>query len=311
MKTRTVWSSIGILIVFLLCATTAFSAMRKGPYLMYEGTNTSMTVLWQTDLTESNVIRWGTDTGYGAGQATSTEYDTDHQHKYLIAGLQPGVMYYYQIDGYAAGSFRAAPAADAVSVKFLAYGDTRSYPANHETVASGMRTRYTADSALRTILLHDGDFVYADTETGWTDSYFVSGASYTNMRALQAEIPVIGARGNHEGTGTVYKKYFPYPYAAAYYWSFDYGPAHIVVLDEYSSYAEGSAQYDWLLNDLSSTNRPWKIILTHEPGWGAGTHANNVDIQNIIHPLVKQYGVDLFINGHNHNYARALVEDNN
>ena len=131
------------------------------------------------------------------------------------------------------------------------------------------------------------------------------------MRALQAEIPVMGARGNHEGTGAVYQKYYPYPYAADCYWSFDYGPVHIVVLDEYTNYTAGSAQYNWLVNDLSSSTKPWKIILAHEPGWAAGTHANNVDIQNIIHPLVKQYGVDLFINGHNHNYARALVEDKN
>ena len=111
MKTKTVWSSIGIMIVFLLCATAAFAAIRKGPYLMYEGTNTSMTVLWQTDLTESNVIRWGTDTGYSTGQATSTEYEADHQHKYLITGLQPGTRYYYQIDEYDSGSFQTAPPA--------------------------------------------------------------------------------------------------------------------------------------------------------------------------------------------------------
>ena len=122
---------------------------------------------------------------------------------------------------------------------------------------------------------------------------------------------MIGARGNHEGTGAVYKKYFPYPYAANYYWSFDYGPVHFTVIDNYATFTSGSAQYNWLVNDLSSTTKPWKIILQHEPGWGAGTHANNTNIQNALHPLFKQYGVDLIVNGHNHNYARALVETKN
>ena len=52
-------------------------------------------------------------------------------------------------------------------------------------------------------------------------------------------------------------------------------------------------------------------MLQHEPGWGAGTHANNTNIQNALHPLFKQYGIDLILNGHNHNYARALVENKN
>jgi hypothetical protein len=303
--------SIGFMLVLAVCAVPAFAGIRKGPYLIYEGTNTSMTVLWQTDGTESNTVRWGTDTSYTMGEATVGVYGSDFQHKHVITGLTPGVKYYYQIDGYGTGSFYAAPASNATSVKFLAYGDSRSYPANHETVAFRMRTRYAADPALQTILLHDGDFIGSDTESDWTSHYFVSGGTYPQMHALQAEMPVIGARGNHEGTGSVYKKYFPYPYVANYYWSFDYGPVHFIVIDNYASFTSGSAQYNWLVNDLSSTTKPWKIVMQHEPGWGAGTHSNNTSIQSALHPLFKQYGVDLIVNGHNHNYARALVENKN
>jgi calcineurin-like phosphoesterase family protein/K319-like protein/purple acid phosphatase-like protein len=298
-------------LAFVLCATAAFAGIRKAPYLLFEGSNTAMSVLWQTDMTESNTLRWGTDTGYTMGQATVGVYGSDFQHKYTITGLQPGTKYYYEVPGYGSGSFVTAPAATATAVKFLAYGDSRSTPSNHETVASRMRTRIAADPALQSMVLHDGDFIASDTEADWTSQYFVSGATYPNMRALQTDVPMIGARGNHEGTGAVYKKYFPYPYAAGYYWSFDYGPVHVTVVDNYTSFTSGSAQYNWLVNDLASTTKPWKVILTHEPGWGAGTHANNTTIQSVIHPLVKQYGVDLFINGHNHNYARALVEGKN
>ena len=36
----------------------------KGPYLIYPGTNTEMTVLWQLDITRSCILEWGPDTTY-------------------------------------------------------------------------------------------------------------------------------------------------------------------------------------------------------------------------------------------------------
>lgn len=75
------------------------------------------------------------------------------------------------------------------------------------------------------------------------------------------------------------------------------------------SYTPGSAEYNWLTNDLASTTKPWKILLFHEPGWSAGgSHANNTTVQTYIQPLCKQYGVDLVLNGHNHYYSRAVVD---
>jgi hypothetical protein len=97
---------------------------------------------------------------------------------------------------------------------------------------------------------------------------------------------------------------------AARYWSFDYGPAHFAVVDQYTSYGPGSAQLTWLQNDLASTNKPWKFIYLHEPGWSAGGgHENNTSVQNYIQPLCIQYGVPILFAGHNHYYARALVNN--
>ncbi|NOQ97639.1 MAG: T9SS type A sorting domain-containing protein [Calditrichae bacterium] len=48
--------------------------------------------------------------------------------------------------------------------------------------------------------------------------------------------------------------------------------------------------------------------MLHEPGWSAGGgHENNTNVQNYIQPLCEQYGVTMVIAGHNHYYARALV----
>ena len=300
-----------LLVVFLLCSTTAFAGIVKGPYLLFEGSNTSMTVLWQDNATESNVIRWGTSTNYTLGQATVAEYGTDHQHRHVITGLQPSTRYYYEVAGYGSGFFRTAPEASATAVKLLAYGDTRSYPADHEKVAGRMRAAYAADPAYQTIALHAGDWVASNAETNWTNEWFVSTTTYPQMHAFQAEVPIVGALGNHEGTGTVYNKYFPEPYnAARFYWSFDYGPLHVAVVDQYTTYTAGSAQYNWLASDLAASTKPWKIVLLHEPGWtSGGSHGNNTTVQGVLQPLFKQNGVQLVIGGHNHYYARAVVDN--
>jgi len=288
------------------------TVVKKGPYLIYPGDNTQMMVLWQLDATQDCTLEWGTDTNYG-NSVTSSEYGSDHQHQYTITSLVPGAKYYYQVavDGsYLTGSFLAAPAADAQNVKFLAYGDTRTNPDIHDAVNAQMIATYTADPAYQTFTMLTGDWVAnGDNESHWTNQFF--NRSWSNTMEMQANLPINGCIGNHEGSGRVFEKYWPYPYeSGGQYWSFDYGPAHIVVLDQYTSYMPGSPQYNWLQNDLANSTAPWKFIQLHEPGWTAGGgHGNNEVVQDHIQPLCETYGVAIVFAGHNHYYARAMVEE--
>jgi hypothetical protein len=311
MKRNMLVSSL-VLLLFVL-HSVGIAAIRKGPYLIYPKNNDQMTVLWQLDLTAVCTLAWGLDTTYSIGSTSVSEYGTDHQYKYTITGLAPGAKYYYRITqdtNTYTGSFRAAAAADATSVKFLVYGDTRTNMANHNSVCSRIVSTFTADANYQSILLHVGDWVEVNAENNWRDEYF--NRSYAAALQTQASLPIQGCMGNHEGTGTVYTKYWPYPYFAARYWSFDYGPAHIAVVDQYTSYAPGSAQLTWLTTDLSGSTKHWKFIVLHEPGWSAygsgGTgHSNNTFVQTYIQPLCEQYGVQIVFCGHNHYYARADV----
>jgi hypothetical protein len=283
--------------------------MRKGPYLIYPGINTQMSVLWQVDVTAGCSLAWGTDTSYSTGSAATTEYGSDHQHKYNITGLTPGTKYYYRVtagSNQPTGSFYAAPAADANNVKFFMYGDTRSNPSWNDSICARMIATYTVDPTYQTMVLHAGDWVDDNLETTWTSKWFTY--SYSNLMTATASMPFMGTIGNHEGGASAFMKYWPYPFVAGRYFSFDYGPVHVAVVDQYTAYTNPSAQYTWLVNDLNSTPKPWKIIVLHQPGWCAGgTHGNDAAVQTIIQPLCVTYGVQIVLAGHNHYYSRAVV----
>ncbi len=303
----------GMLFVVLMLALVSNAALaetvRKAPYLIYPGVNTEMQVLWQLSVAETCTIEWGTDTSYSLGSDETVEYGGDHQHTHTIAGLTPGTLYYYRVtvagDEYT-GSFRAAPEADASQVKFMAYGDTRTYPADHDGVAASMISEYVSDPEFQSVLICVGDLVTdGDLESDWDTEFF--DPAYSNIQTMLATLPYQTAMGNHEGSGTLFTKYFPYPFVSGRYWSFDYGPAHFVVVDQYTSYGSGSAQLGWIESDLAATTKPWKFLYLHEPGWSAGGHPNNTTVQDYIQPLCEQYGVPIVFAGHNHYYARALV----
>ena len=83
--------------IVFTCTIIANAAIKKGPYLFYPGTNSQMTVLWQLDSTQSCTLEWGQDTSYSDGSTPTTEYGSDHQHKYTITGLTVNTQYYYRV----------------------------------------------------------------------------------------------------------------------------------------------------------------------------------------------------------------------
>ena len=302
--------SLLLFLIFIISGLVYPQLMRKTPLLIFNGHNTEMEVVWQLNSTDTCRIDWGTDTLYSIGGEQTYEYGTDHQFSYTITNLIPSAKYYYRVTAgqeFYTGTFHSAPDSTADSVSFFAYGDTRSNPGTHNQVANEMLAICNEDPEFQSIIISVGDLVYnGDIESYWDNEFF--DPSYSGIQEMLADMPYQSCMGNHEGSGVLFKKYFPYPFVNGRYWSFDYGPAHFVVVDQYTSYTPGSAQLTWIQNDLASTTKPWKFIYLHEPGWSAGGHSNNTIVQNYIQPLCVQYNVPIVFGGHNHYYARALVD---
>ncbi len=330
--TRKALTSLVFVLASAVLGTAAFAGILKHPYLIYPGQNTQMEVLWQDDTPgETNTLSWGLDTTYSMGSEQVPEYGTFNQHRYVITGLTPNKKYYYKVEDsangvYGTGSFITAPDKNVTSVRFLAMGDSRSQPFALDAVMQAMRTFYSqpGNEDYQRLTIHNGDWVSTDGESYWTTQWF--DPNKTDIVTFTANSPIDGCKGNHDnasGYSATFPKYFPFPYTNEssktitpvadssgnpyynnLYWSFDYGPVHFTIVDEYSSFAPGSAQYDWLVNDLATTDKPWKILMYHEPSYSAGKDGDNLPVR-ALEPLITQYNVDLVYAGHSHNYART------
>jgi hypothetical protein len=220
----------------------------------------------------------------------------------------------------------------------MVYSDTQGPDAGgaapyYDEVCDRMVDSYTpgsgdpnADPNCQTFALHCGDTInYGAVEAGWRDEFFVrSDPSVVN---LLAHVPIQGCLGNHNlraadgyhaqsyyGT-LLTNKYWPYPFVEpnTSYWSFDYGPVHVAVLDQYAtgtysgSNRVGATQLAWLKEDLRTTTRPWKFVILHETGY-AGTGTNGTayqEVRNTLQPVFDQNDVDIVFAGHEHYYCHA------
>jgi len=111
-------------------------------------------------------------------------------------------------------------------------------------------------------------------------------------------------------------------------YSFDVGPAHFAVLNEYCDAASdvgadgnvGDALLDWLDHDLRATSRPHVFVVGHEPAWvkpdagnGALHHLGESLDKHPAHrdrfwSLLVARGVRAYLTGHTHCFSTARVD---
>jgi hypothetical protein len=274
-----------------------------------------MKITWQLTKTDQCIFEWGNNEGdYNLGKIYTVENNSninEHIHSIIISSLLPFHKYYYRVtlnNEYFSGYFNTAPDSETKSVKFIAYGDSQDSSTIQNIIVGKILDIYDNDEAYKTLIIRTGDITDGGTEYDFENNYF--SFSLFNLQKIIKSIPVVSARGNHENSAETFKKYFSYPFVNSCYWSFDYGPVHFTIIDQYIDYRPGSEEYNWLVNDLANSNKLWKFIIFHEPGWSSGgSHPNNPDVQNYIQPLCELYNVSIIFSGHNHYYSRAKVNN--
>ena len=115
--------------------------------------------------------------------------------------------------------------------------------------------------------------------------------------------------GNHEYNTPGAVGYYEYFGAAAGdpakgYYSYDLGDWHIVVLNSNIAREAGSAQEQWLLQDLAASGRSCTLAYWHHPRFNSGaSHGNNTTVQALWQALY-DLNADVILNGHEHTYER-------
>ena len=155
-----------------------------------------------------------------------------------------------------------------------------------------------------------GDYSYQSTGTCWFNKI---GSIDDNMFI---------SIGNHEDDDSEgFSSYMSKFGLSQTYYSFNHEDSHVLVVDtDRNSYGSGSAQRTFVQNDLqaASTNPSvkWIILYLHKPMYTSpnecgssscsNTGSENTNIRNWLGPLIDQYGVDLVLEGHVHNYQRSF-----
>jgi len=299
------------LLPILAKSQEAKTNFRKAPYLIYNANPQSMVILWQLNESADCQLLWSDDSLNWVALPLSKETDTSYFYKEEIELSIPFHRYFYTVktgSELKQGSFMSRPKADLQQFTFYAYGDTRTFPQNHNEVAGAVLNSIAQQPLSQTFIVSTGDVVAnGNHETDWDQQFF--NPAFTNIQKMLANLPYLVSMGNHEGQGQLFGKYFPFQFVDSnhFYYSFDYGNARFIALDQFASLKTNSTQYQWLVNQLKASNGKWIIILLHKPGYSAGGHGNDKVVQKQLQPLFEQYGVKLVLTGHNHYYARALV----
>jgi predicted phosphodiesterase len=95
-------------------------------------------------------------------------------------------------------------------------------------------------------------------------------------------------------------------YPALDFYSFDYGPAHVVVLSNASTgKGDDPKVATWVEQDLKASKQPWKIVCLHAPPFQVTTSHYGDQRSRKLAPIFEAQGVDVVFAGHVHNYQRS------
>ena len=160
-------------------------------------------------------------------------------------------------------------------------------------------------------LLALGDYSYQSTGTCWLNLIDSS-----NLKS-RTRITI----GNHEDDSNEgFSQYMSFFGLSKTYYAFTYGNVRVIVMDsDHSSYSSGSSQYNFVISELQNaaqnTNIKWIIVYIHKQMYTSpntcsssscsNTGSDATNLRNIYHAKFDQYGVDVVLNGHVHDYQRT------
>ena len=338
-----------LVMLSVACAGSAIE-LRRGPYLLNQRPD-GITVRWRTSdaVHHTSVLRYG-ETPYVLDHAVAAEQLRGHfpgvqEWEATVGGLLPDTQYYYAIEGdqvILAGAdershFRTAPAPTSRrKLRFWFMGDSGSNrPREGETETVLQMTGPTDPVKVRNGFRQfsqrrgaDGIVLLGDNAYPWGSDAEYQTAFFGIYRDELANTPLWPGIGNHDMDGAYRHIFFTTPreeggagLGSQYYYSFDVGNIHFVMLDAWKSWWEVTTdaghipwqrELAWLRDDLESARRTWTIVVCHFPLYCDGNYDSDTNgplklLREALIPILDRFGVDLYLAGHDHTYQRSYL----
>lgn len=158
-------------------------------------------------------------------------------------------------------------------------------------------------------LICGGDLIERPANQYWAETF-------RTLDSIGQSMPILNVTGNHDYfKGVIQRLEHRFPLVFSYFldskvddnmvYTLKYGNAQIFVLDSNREFFYLWTQRKWLEEQLQHSEAKWKILILHHPLYSIKGN-NNMVQQWMFDDLVRQYGVDLVLQGHEHAYARWI-----
>ncbi|MGQ9818562.1 MAG: metallophosphoesterase [Candidatus Kapaibacteriales bacterium] len=298
-----VWTSLAFIFAF----ANTYSKLLMLPYLQAV-TQNSIVIMAETDNQEppfAIIIKQdGTKQIYQPYEFKIAENrrEKTYVHRILVDNLNPNTKYSYfvvhQNDTTNIFQFQTS-VPEGLTYRFAVTGDGRSNPPIHSKITS-LISKFQPR-----FIIYTGDLCYSGKYSEWKNEFFTPEA-----QKVYSTIPFFNALGNHEAQTELTKVFLQEPNPSSnseYYYSFDFGDVHFLILNTEGPVDENSKQYKFAQADLENTTKTWKIVTFHIPAYSAGGHNPSKTMQKMTSKIFEPAGVSLVFNGHNHFYQRSFV----
>jgi hypothetical protein len=289
--------------------TTApgFVQIARGPVLS-NVLATSAIVSWWTNIPTSGVLAVS-----GRPSITDPAGVTQH-HVVTVTGLTAATVNSYTVTSVDPTTSKTASLSGSITTaalpgqtfSFAAMGDYGGGGPGEVENAANIKTAGTqfiqtlGDNIYPSAGLPDPDFAttYSDF-----DSHFYKelGQDVDN----QAFFPANGNK-DYYSDGQFWVN-FPMLGTNHEWYSYNWGDAHILVLDSEEPMGVGSDQYAFVQNDLATNqSQKWRIVAIQRPPYSSTTANSSSKLAAVFVPMFQAYRVNLVLSGNSHNYERSF-----
>lgn len=128
------------------------------------------------------------------------------------------------------------------------------------------------------------------------------------MQPLTGMAEIFPAMGNHDRDKDLFLKSFPQVDSLTYY-SVEREGVVWIILNSNLKLAPGSAQYNWLVQNLEANRERTAVIVMHHPVYSSGPHGDEKGFNMLFPALFKRYSVAAVFSGHDHHYERSVRDE--